>query len=380
MSFLTEFIQKYNNQKVDFDRHYGHQCFDLANQYRFELTGLNPNSGLNLSYAYEAFDEPLGFLNSNTKFEHIDNQVDNYPIPGDIIIWLKSFNGWAGHIAIVSKANASNFEVLEQNAGSGDGQGDDDRTKLSKYADYAQVAGWLRILEPNPNAEESNVDTLKNKVFNSIKQLEKDYPNQYDNWGRANGNTNESSNGKEDFVWVREMIDQTNWRHETEVNKLKEQNSGLAKSLTDSNHEYVIALDGKAKAEELTRQLKTLNNTQNGQIANLTERKEELLTTVDKHSSELKTLNSVLDDQHKIVIKQGEVLNSKPAVWNWTEFIKGLIRRVITPNLAIIYAFLLAIVSSPEFLNLIKSTQGLALLVPLLPIVIEYFKPQNPKV
>ena len=150
MSILSRFITKWNNQKIDFDGAYGHQCFDLVNQYRYEVTGLNPTTTL-LDYAYQIFHEPNRFFNPETRYERIFNDyndINQIPQNGDIIVWNENMGAGAGHVAIVTDAQPSNFEVLEQNAGNGDGQGDDDRTKLSRYADYRNVSGWLRILSP----------------------------------------------------------------------------------------------------------------------------------------------------------------------------------------------------------------------------------------
>ena len=66
MSFLSNFISKYNNKKLDFDNKYGHQCFDLVNLYHLELTNKMPK--IELLYAYQIFTNPDNFINNNVKY------------------------------------------------------------------------------------------------------------------------------------------------------------------------------------------------------------------------------------------------------------------------------------------------------------------------
>jgi predicted chitinase len=143
--FTKEFIDKYNNKKIDFDKALGHQCMDLVNQFRFELTGFNPDSRINLTEAHQIFKQPDGFFNSMTFYTKTEYKTGIIPKTGDIVVWNKNNNLKYGHTAIITRANETAFEVMEQNTGNGDGNGDDDRTKLNIYLNYENILGFLTI-------------------------------------------------------------------------------------------------------------------------------------------------------------------------------------------------------------------------------------------
>jgi hypothetical protein len=155
-----------------------------------------------------------------------------------------------------------------------------------------------------------------------------------------------------------------------EIDKLQEANAGLARQNTDASNDRLRLLDEKSKAEDLTRQKDNIIRELELKNKDLADKNVEYKATIDSHTSKIETLNSVLDDKHKIIVKQGEILNSQPKVWNWTEFITGLIKRTITIETMPIYTTILAYISSSDFADLIKQTGGAGLILPILPILI----------
>jgi hypothetical protein len=75
-----------------------------------------------------------------------------------------------------------------------------------------QISQTVEIQTNNNQNQINQDDMLKAKLDELTKQLQTEYPNQYDNWGRAFGNNYKASSGEEPLVWIKEMIDQTNWR------------------------------------------------------------------------------------------------------------------------------------------------------------------------
>lgn len=130
---------------ADYDHQYGEQCVDLVNDYADKVLGIKSAFGgdKGINYAYECFDKC-----SSKDFKKYKNAATNFPQRGDIIIWKKERNGYAGHIALVLDATVHTITVLEQNF---DGKG---KTRSPKKADggirkytypnYNNVLGWVR--------------------------------------------------------------------------------------------------------------------------------------------------------------------------------------------------------------------------------------------
>jgi CHAP domain len=145
---IQEFINQYNGTNQDFDNGYGSQCVDLARLAVENLWGIKSNvvfpSNPAVGGAVHAYtDYPNSLINGDSGVKRIENSIDNYPEAGDIIIWNRNRGGGNGHIALVVEASVNSFTVFEQNNGNGDGYGKDDACKVTQYADYTDVLGWL---------------------------------------------------------------------------------------------------------------------------------------------------------------------------------------------------------------------------------------------
>lgn len=143
--FFEDWWKKYKSKGVDYDGAYGEQCVDLANSYAEECLNIK-GCFSGIEYAYQCFNSTKSTITKN--FKKISNSASNYPLKGDVIIWKKERNGYAGHIAIVKSATKNSVTVYEQNY---DGRGKSRSPKKAdggireyKYTNYNNVAGWLR--------------------------------------------------------------------------------------------------------------------------------------------------------------------------------------------------------------------------------------------
>lgn len=114
---LYEFINKYINTKVDFDKYYGAQCVDLFRQYCSSVLN-TPHTGAvdGAKDIYLDFNKmPL----EKKYFKQIDN-VKEFRY-GDVIVWNESKTNKYGHIAIFIGFNGKSAVVFEQDGFKQDG-------------------------------------------------------------------------------------------------------------------------------------------------------------------------------------------------------------------------------------------------------------------
>lgn len=153
---LDEFLKKYKNG-VDYDGAYGKQCVDYVNEYAKDVLGIK-NAFVGPYYAYQCYTEYNNYPNIKNNFNRVANGKTNHPTKGDVIVWAKERNGYAGHIAVVLGATEHTIKVAEQNY---DGKGS---VREYTYPNYNNVLGWLvpknkKINEPK--VKTGQVITLK---------------------------------------------------------------------------------------------------------------------------------------------------------------------------------------------------------------------------
>ena len=144
---LSEFWNKYKSG-VDYDGMYGKQCVDYVNAYAKEVLGINDAFfGQGIRYAYQVYTDYEKLPKLKAAFTRIANSTKqlNFPLAGDIVVWAKERNGYAGHIAVVVCADAHSLTVLEQNF---DGKGG---VRKYTYPNYHYVLGWLRAKNAKRN-------------------------------------------------------------------------------------------------------------------------------------------------------------------------------------------------------------------------------------
>lgn len=111
---FTDFINKYNGKKIDYDGVSGCQCVDLAKLYIDKVLELKPLSIGNAEAYWNRYNE-VKLLRDN--FIRIKNTPKFIPQKGDIVVWgLK--HGKYGHIAIADGiGTTSYFYSYDQNWG-----------------------------------------------------------------------------------------------------------------------------------------------------------------------------------------------------------------------------------------------------------------------
>ena len=158
---LNEFVKKYKGG-VDYDGCYGKQCVDYVNQYAKEVLGIQGAFyGQGIEYAYQVFENYERLPRVKAHFQRIANAKTNYPLAGDVIVWEKARNGYAGHIALVLSATEHSITVAEQNY---DGKGG---VRTYTYPHYQHVLGWLRpktVKHNKPALKAGEILTLKKRA------------------------------------------------------------------------------------------------------------------------------------------------------------------------------------------------------------------------
>lgn len=149
-----EFVKKYKGKGVDYDKAYGVQCFDLANQYNKDVVGCGMFTGMYAKQIYEDFDKQAvkGY------FIKIKNTPSFVPKKGDIVVWGGGLNGGVGHVAIATgEGDTKNFYSYDQNwTGK-----NDPCTRI--YHSYNHVLGVLRPKDQS----RINPPTLETKGYKS---------------------------------------------------------------------------------------------------------------------------------------------------------------------------------------------------------------------
>lgn len=123
-----QFILKYHGRFIDFDGRYGNQCMDLYRAYVEQVLGFAQSVGVGCA-------KDVWNNYPTSKYERIANGPNNYPLPGDIVIWSSQY-GECGHIAICLYADGSRMVNFSQN--------DPLRSSCQiQHYSYFAVLGWL---------------------------------------------------------------------------------------------------------------------------------------------------------------------------------------------------------------------------------------------
>lgn len=126
---VEEFVNNYENKKVDFDGFYGAQCVDLFRQYVKEVLNIKEHTGAvaGAKDLYNNFDKmPLMQKNFSKVYG---------ARKGDIAIFG---NGQFGHVGIVLFASRKNIVLFEQ-----DGFNQSKGAYIGIH-NYENVLGFLR--------------------------------------------------------------------------------------------------------------------------------------------------------------------------------------------------------------------------------------------
>lgn len=131
---LTEFVDKYNGKKIDFDSRYGAQCVDVFRQYCKDVLDIPHTGGVvGAAELYTKYEEmPL-----EQKYFNKLVYAGGKPEAGDVVIFGPTKTNPYGHVAIVLGASAAEMAVFEQDGFKQDG------AHVGSW-NYARVLGFLR--------------------------------------------------------------------------------------------------------------------------------------------------------------------------------------------------------------------------------------------
>jgi len=124
---VLQFFKKYFGKGVDFDKSYGLQCMDYAEQYNKEVVKA-PRIGGDAKDAWTRYSK-----------KHYKKVVGGVPKLGDLVVWGTKI-GQYGHISVATgKGNRLWFQSVDQNWGQG----------LPRYVNhsYYGVLGYLRPIK-----------------------------------------------------------------------------------------------------------------------------------------------------------------------------------------------------------------------------------------
>ena len=108
---LKQFIKKYQDKTVDYDKAFSGQCVDLFNQYLVDVYKIkDPIREFPVMSAFQLFD----MAKRKPNFETQNNGLFDIAKEGDIIVWNQGV-GPHGHVGICVKAGLMSLEVFEQN-------------------------------------------------------------------------------------------------------------------------------------------------------------------------------------------------------------------------------------------------------------------------
>lgn len=108
---LKNFIEKYQNKSIDFDKRFSFQCLDIFNQYLVDVYKIKePIKEFPVMSAFQLFN----MARVKRNFQTQNNGLFDIPKPGDIVVWSQGV-GPHGHVGICVSANLMTLDVFEQN-------------------------------------------------------------------------------------------------------------------------------------------------------------------------------------------------------------------------------------------------------------------------
>ena len=210
------------------------QCTDLANAFLRDVLGLPIIEWTN------ACDFPLKW-----KYEEIPNDdKDDLPREGDLIIWSSNVGGGAGHISIFIEGNTSSFRSFEQNWPRGTPCHVQGHT-------YANVIYFLRYNKP----EEPSMTKDEQRALEAIRSFKETESKLQD--GNLEGAANAGIGAWRDLATIRKLLNTTAELLKVAENSIKTLNGKLASETTEKD---LLAKDlktAKKSIEKLTAEKET---------------------------------------------------------------------------------------------------------------------------
>lgn len=114
----SQFVEKYNTKKIDWDKVNGGQCTDLFRQFCHEVLNIPQPKALGVNGgAYKFWTEFEKDPVLVQHFDKINNTASFIPQEGDIALWNTKTGGGFGHVAVVANKThtTSYFYSFDQN-------------------------------------------------------------------------------------------------------------------------------------------------------------------------------------------------------------------------------------------------------------------------
>jgi CHAP domain len=153
---FDEFINKWLGKVIDYDGHYGGQCFDVVNQHLLDCIGYKPL--IKLVRAADILRRPDLIIPAGVEYEVIMNEPNNFPQSGDWIVWNEAgWNANYGHVGICLTSNTKNGDIFQQ-----DGLNPTQGTKIIKWSFKSPYtpAGWIRFKNKAVPEDPQNGDLI----------------------------------------------------------------------------------------------------------------------------------------------------------------------------------------------------------------------------
>ena len=138
----NDFFNQNINQRIDFDKVYRFQCADIPKVYASWIWGLKSGS---VGYNGGAKDimKPNAIWNDSDVIR-IPNTPNGVPPKGSVVVFDSTLVNQYGHVGVVHAADKNWIYVLEQNGGSGNGDGlGSNRIRVTKYGYATWQQGLL---------------------------------------------------------------------------------------------------------------------------------------------------------------------------------------------------------------------------------------------
>ena len=146
---LTDFIEKYTDVAVDWDKAYGAQCVDLVRQYWndvWKIRKAEQPEGTGTQGAAVFYYQHLNRPKQKKNMDCITYTKGLIPPPGAVVIFGSTPKNSFGHIGICTGSDQSGMDVFEQDGIYNSRAIRDGRDEKGAYIirwNYDRLLGWL---------------------------------------------------------------------------------------------------------------------------------------------------------------------------------------------------------------------------------------------
>jgi hypothetical protein len=236
---VEAFIDEVNGQLLTVTGKDAGQCTAVPHKWERRL-------GLPIVYG----DAADTFANAPAEsYDRIGNAEDNFPLPGDIIVWGTTWGGGYGHTGVVRSADVNSFIAIEQNNPLGSA------AHMVAHKNYAGVTGWLRPkVAQQQQSNQGTTDMTQDRPMTPEEETQA--------FQIVLGHPNTSYDGQTAMDFILHTQTELNEQRKAAQQKL----DGLDAQLTEAQSASKQASDALAARETVITDLKTQVQQQQAQI------------------------------------------------------------------------------------------------------------------